>query len=208
MLGQIGDKSFELLDDLLLILLSEFGNTGESLLGELFRNLLRLLLLAAGLESLLDLIKSLFVLKQTLNFSLKLLRKNSLVILFGHGLDVDGVVEVPEQSVDSLGLLLGCFLGVLGRLLLRLFSLGLNRLEVPELVLVDSLVGDLNLPEYPSSSGDLAKRSNQFLNLGGGARRLGIFLGWGGCVLGDSGGGDGFFGDGHRKGNAKKSLKV
>ena len=114
MLGQIGDQSFELLDDILLILLNKLSNTGESLLGELFRNLLRLLLLAAGLKSFLDFIKSLLVIKQTLNFSRKRLRKNSFVILFSHRLDVDGIVEVPEQSEDSLDLLLGYFLGVLG----------------------------------------------------------------------------------------------
>ena len=202
LLGQIFEKSFKTVDDVTVMLLKKLGNIGESFLRELFRNLFQILLLAGGLKCLLELLLSLLVLKQTLNLSSELLRKNSLVILPGHRLHVDGKVEVPKQPVNSSDLLLGYFLGILGHLLLSFLRLYLNGFEIFELTLLDASVSYLHTPQHPSPGQDLAKRSSQFLDLGVGARRLGIVVcgshgaHWSGLVLGDDSSG-GLVGNGH-----------
>ena len=174
LLGQIGELRLQLVDDLfLIVLLEEIGDSLESMFGQFVGYILALAFLKISLKTLLDFVESFLIVEKTLNFSCKLVRKNSLVVFAAHDLHVNGVVGVSDKAVRSFDLILGGVLGVLrGSLLLLctgcilvddLFILNLEMLQLRPL---DLAIVDLYLADHASLLRKLLQGGIQVFHLG------------------------------------------
>lgn len=126
------------------------------------RQFLDLILFLVSLQGLLDLLKRVFVVKEGLDLFDKLRREDSLVILTIHDLDIDGEVEVAEETMSGADLLFLDLLWVGWRLGLVGFF---NWLEVLEEAPLDADVVELDLTEGSSLLGETLERGDQFLDL-------------------------------------------